>query len=169
VPPDDKPPDNEDRRVEEVVVAAAKAKLQSVMEALPSDALCVAADTLVVCENQILGKPQDKASALAMLAFISGKHQRVVTGLCVGHKEKGILCGWEDAECQMANLTEEEMERIIEAGRSIGVSGGYAIDEEGADPLCRIVRGELSTIIGLPLGMLAGFLKRLGVERCSQA
>ena len=167
-PPNDPPPDAACDPYK-TALRAAEGKLNAVLPRLPADAVCVAADTVVVCDGRVLGKPQNTDQALAMLRFISGKRQKVITAVCVGVSGWGSVCDVAEAECEMAVLNEAQMLRIIEEGRAVGVSGGYAIMEEGDDPFCRIVKGEKSTVVGLPLQTLRRLLKRLEKRRCSQA
>jgi len=167
-PPDDPPPSAACDPYQ-TTLRAAKAKLNAVLPRLPAGAVCVAADTLVVCNGRVLGKPQNADQALAMLRLISGKRQKVITGVCVGAKGLGCVCDVAEAQCEMAVLSEAQMQRIIEEGRAVGVSGGYAIMEEGDDPFCRIITGEKSTVVGLPLQTLQRLLNELEKRRCSQA
>ncbi|RKY14146.1 MAG: hypothetical protein DRP63_08825, partial [Planctomycetota bacterium] len=127
-PPDDPPP-NAHCNPYQTALRAAKAKLSAALPRLPAGAVCIAADTLVVCNDRVLGKPQNADEALAMLRLISGKRQRVITGVCVGAAGCGCVCDVAEAQCEMALLDEAQMLRIIEQGRAVGVSGGYAIME----------------------------------------
>lgn len=121
--------------------------------------LVLGADTIVVCQGQVLGKPADPEEARRMLAQLSGRWHAVYTGIAL---VRGQLAhtGWERTEVAFRPLSKAEIERYVRTGEPLDKAGGYAIQGEGA-ALVRAVRGCYTNVIGLPvpklLAMLAAF------------
>lgn len=121
--------------------------------------LVLGADTIVVCEGRIMGKPSHAAEARRMLAFLSGKRHAVYTGVALvsGSRRR---TGYERTEVTFRALTDKEIRRYVGSGEPLDKAGAYAIQGEGA-ALVATVRGCYTNVIGLPvpkvLAMLAEF------------
>ena len=97
-------------------------------EELPQNYLLITADTVVIAENEILGKPSDKSDALRMLQLLSGKTHHVVTGVTVRSKDK--ICTFAAAsQVTFAQLDTEEMEHYVDQYRPYDKAGAYGIQE----------------------------------------
>ncbi|MCX7703062.1 MAG: Maf family protein [Planctomycetota bacterium] len=148
------------------VVEMAQQKANSVVRKVSQmkGRIILAADTVVECNGELLGKPRDVEEARTILRRCSGREQRVLTGVCVMDVEKGShLSGFEAAVVQMKVLSEVDIEKIIKEGRSLGKAGAYAIREDSPDEFVELLQGSHDTIIGLPLGLVKGLLSQLGV------
>ncbi len=154
------------QKKEEVVLTNARLKGLSVAEAHP-DALVISADTIVVLDDQILGKPEDEADAFRMLQLLSGRTHQVYTaiGLFFEHYQRRTL----DVVCTdvtFRSLTEDEIWAYINTGEPFDKAGGYGIQEQGALLVDRI-DGCYFNVVGFPLSrfftMLTEFMKHFVV------
>ena len=118
--------------------------------AIPREAedVVIAADTIVVCENQVLGKPADKAQAIAMLRALSGRDHQVMTGMTVLRGDRAIT-HTEITDVHFRPLTEEEILRYVATGEPMDKAGAYGIQGFAA-PFVEGIRGDYETVVGLP-------------------
>ena len=147
---------------EELVLTNALRKARAVFARHP-DSLVLSADT-VVCfpgESTVLGKPRDEEDALRMLRLLSGRENRVCTGVA--------LCGpgFEEAETDTASvffdpMTEEEMRAYVRTGEPMDKAGAYAVQGR-ASLFIRAVHGSPSCVIGLPMHLVRRLLAKHGI------
>jgi septum formation protein len=137
----------------------ARAKAVSVAEMRP-DALVLGADTIVVLDGRILGKPVDDSDARRMLEMLSGRTHVVYTGIALVAKDLGReRSAVEATEVTFAPLTETEIDAYISTGSPHDKAGGYGIqDDRGALYVSRI-DGDYYNVVGLPLHRLYRLLK----------
>lgn len=148
---------------EEWVKAVAKAKALDVA-VRRSDALVIGADTAVLIDGEILGKPGDAAEARAMLRRLSGRTHRVVTGVALCHLDRGReLVEVEATDVTFGPLTDEQISRYVATGEPMDKAGAYGIQGYGAT-LVREIRGCYFNVVGLPLFRLARMLGEFGVD-----
>lgn len=119
----------------------------------------IGADTIVVIENKILGKPEDKKELNAMLNLLSGKTHYVITGLAVikGENFATDLC---KTEVGFRELSKREIEEYIESREGEDKAGGYAVQGIGASFINKI-NGPLDNVIGLPVNTLRELIKKI--------
>ena len=117
--------------------------------AVASSGVVVAADTVVVLGGRILGKPADAADARAMLAALSGRTHRVLTGVCVRRNERAHVFSVA-TEVEFRPLCEEEISAYVDSGEPMDKAGAYAV-QGGASSMVRALRGSYSNVVGLPL------------------
>lgn len=120
------------------------------------------ADTEVVLDGEILGKPADRAHALDMLGRLSGRTHQVLTAISLLHQDE-LYTAVSDNRVTFAPLLTSEIARYWDTGEPADKAGGYAIQGAGAAFVARI-EGSYSGIVGLPLYELAQVLKRVGEE-----
>lgn len=122
----------------------------------------LAADTSVVLDEDILGKPGDHFSALGMLARLSGRTHQVMTAVCVqsGADEEVIAV---ETEVSFLTLDRELCEAYLASGEAWDKAGGYGIQGLGG-ALVSGIRGSYSNVVGLPLSETWQLLSRHGVE-----
>jgi nucleoside triphosphate pyrophosphatase len=118
------------------------------------------ADTEVVLDGEILGKPTDRAHALDMLRRLSGRTHQVLTAISLLHQDE-VFAAISDNRVTFAPLLPSDIERYWDTGEPAGKAGGYAIQGMGAAFIARI-EGSYSGIVGLPLYELAQALRRIG-------
>jgi len=152
-------------RYADLVRRAALAKASAV--AGRERGLVLAADTIVVCEGEILGKPADEAEARRMLRKLSGRRHRVYTGVALVKGSRRVV-GYERTEVVFRELSKKQIDWYVSTGEPMDKAGSYAIQGTGA-ALIRAVRGCYTNVIGLPLptvlDMLAEFQRRTGASR----
>lgn len=121
--------------------------------------LVITADTVVIAENEVLGKPRSEQEARDMLHRLSGKVHRVVTGVCVSD---GVSVDQESActEVEFAELTEEEINYYIERYKPMDKAGAYGIQEWIGCIGVKRIDGSFYNVMGLPLHRLYTVLKK---------
>ena len=122
----------------------------------------VAADTIVVLGDQILGKPADRADAKYMLKLLSGKAHTVKTATVVLYKEKALL-QVVTTSVHFRRLTEEEIDWYVGTGEPLDKAGAYGIQGKGA-VLVERIEGSYDNVVGLPLTAVYEMLRRAGVN-----
>ena len=120
------------------------------------DALVIGADTVVICDNQILGKPKDKNDANRMITMLSNKTHIVVTGVYLIGKgiKKSFKC---ITEVTFKKMTEEEINNYCELSTIYDKAGAYAIQEDAGQYISRI-NGSYNNVVGLPIEELKKYL-----------
>lgn len=127
-------------------------------EELPDHYLLITADTVVIAENEILGKPADRADALRMLKLLSGKTHVVVTGVTL-RSQKRMTTFSASSSVTFAALTEEEMTYYIDRFRPFDKAGAYGIQEWIGYVGISQLRGSFYNVMGLPTQRLYNALK----------
>ena len=138
----------------------ARAKAEAVA-ASHADAVVIGADTIVVLDGDILGKPRDAADATTMLRRLSGRTHTVLTAVAVVRSGE-MVSGVEFVEVTFRPLTAEQIERYIATGEPMDKAGAYGIQGFGAVIVER-VDGDYFAVMGLALGRLVGLLEQVGV------
>ena len=114
--------------------------------------LILAADTIVVNGPHILNKARHRAHAREMLGSLRGKSHRVITGICLLRGER-VRLAYAEAVCRVRNVSAAWLEKYLDSGLWRGKAGAYGI-QDGHDPFVELVRGEFSTVVGLPLALV---------------
>ena len=126
------------------------------------DDVLIAADTIVVCQGRILGKPRDEAEAYAMLRLLSGRDHQVMTGVTVLRgKEERVFTPITDLHFR--ELSDKEIYRYIATGEPMDKAGAYGI-QGGAALFCEKMDGDYYNVMGLPVCRLGETLKELAPE-----
>lgn len=120
------------------------------------------ADTEVVLQGEILGKPRDRVHGLEMLRRLAGRTHEVLTAISVRHGEKDETL-LSTSLVSLAPLTEAEIAQYWETGEPADKAGAYAIQGKAAAFIARI-EGSYSGVMGLPLYELVEILKKIGVR-----
>lgn len=126
-----------------------------------SDGIIIAADTIVVIDGKIIGKPRDVEEACDMLTGLSGRMHEVFTGLCILEKPSGrYFLGYERTEVYFRNISQAEIKTYIATGEPMDKAGAYGIQGKGA-LFVEKINGCYFNVVGLPLTLLynalAGF------------
>jgi septum formation protein len=147
----------------EIVIRHARAKARSVAADYPGRIL-VGADTIVVLEGAVFGKPADEDEARAMLAYLQGRTHTVFTGLAVVDLAAGReLSDAEATDVTMRPLVMEEIAAYVATGEPLDKAGAYAIQGRGA-LLVERVDGDYFNVVGLPLFRLSKMLASCGYD-----
>ena len=142
-------------------VALAKARVAA---GRAGSGIVIAADTIVVVDGAILGKPVDAEDARRMLTALSGRQHEVVTGLAVvdAASEKYVT-RISITKVWFRDLTEREIASYVATGEPLDKAGAYGIQERGA-LLVESIEGCYSNVVGLPLSLLGEMLRAFGVS-----
>ena len=127
----------------------------------PGDVV-IAADTIVVLDGAVLGKPADRAEAMAMLHALSGREHLVMTGLTVLRDGRAIT-HTEITGVHFRPLTEAEIFRYVETGEPMDKAGAYGIQGLAA-PFVEGIRGDFYNVMGLPVCRLYKMLQDIAPE-----
>jgi len=138
----------------ELVYFLAKEKAQIIANRHYNNFVC-AFDTMVSCENRVLGKPKDIFEAKKMLNFLTNKIQIVWTGYAIAF-QGNIFSGTESAEL-ILNMSSYEIQEYIYKYPITKFAGAYAIQKE--DHHINIISGDIETIIGAPMKIISQFIK----------
>ena len=123
--------------------------------------LILTADTIVVCDGEILGKPHDAADACAMLRKLSGKTHQVYTGYCLQTADKtvsGTVC----SDVTFKELSDEEITYYVEKYKPLDKAGAYGIQEWIGYIGITGIRGSYYNVMGLPVQRIYEEIKKLG-------
>ena len=144
----------------EVIVQHLAQKKAAAVAASHPEALTLGADTIVVLENDILGKPTDESNARAMLRCLSGATHEVYTGIALLHPPSNrCRTSYEATRVTFGTLTAQEIDAYVASGSPMDKAGGYGIqDDHGALFVARI-DGDYYNVVGLPLHRLYRLLR----------
>lgn len=126
--------------------------------------LVLAADTIVVLGNEIIGKPKDKTDAMRILKKLSGTTHHVITGYTIIDTTTGKhITDSDQTTVVVKKLSEKEIEAYIKTGEPLDKAGGYGAQEKGAIFIEKI-DGNFSNVVGLPLPKVTESLKKFGLH-----
>ena len=139
----------------------AEAKARAAASRVGPPAVVIAADTAVVVDGELLGKPASPEDAGRMLRRLSGRTHQVLTGLAVLQLPEGTACvELETTQVTFAPLSETEIESYLASGEPLDKAGGYAIQGRGGRFITR-VEGCYFNVVGLPLARLYRMLREM--------
>jgi len=122
------------------------------------------ADTIVVCEGEVFGKPADKADARRMLGMLSGREHQVITGIALIDAASGTArIGHDVTSVRFSKLSNSEIEAYIDSDEPYDKAGSYAVQGKGA-LLVEGIEGCYTNVVGLPLRKLYCMLKEFGIK-----
>ena len=143
-----KPPFDEVSRVSRLKALAVRREKGDVV---------IAADTIVVCEGEVLGKPRDEEDAFHILSLLSGRHHEVMTGMTVLRDDE-IVTHTEVTKIHFRRLHPEEIRAYIASGEPMDKAGAYGI-QGGAALFADQMEGDYYNVMGLPVCRLAMILR----------
>jgi septum formation protein len=156
-------PDDGGRRAETLALRKA-----TEVAARVGEGLVLGADTIVVCDSRLLGKPRDRDEARLFLEQLSGRSHLVVTALALvqaGGWPTAI--GQEVTEVRVRPLKPETIDAYVQTDEPLDKAGGYAIQGAGA-ALIEGIKGSFTNVVGLPLGRLRALLLGFGIDPLSR-
>lgn len=159
VQPADIPEDPQpEETAEECAERLAREKALAVARQRPQDVV-LGADTVVVVDGQILGKPSDGADAARMLRLLSGREHRVITGVCLVVSGRPSVAS-ETTLVTVSEITEEDIASYIASGEPMDKAGAYAIQGIASRWIPRI-EGDYSNVVGLPVALVWRILREI--------
>ncbi len=149
-------------QAEDYVGSIASDKAGAVSANGHSEALVIGADTSVVLEGKILGKPVDEVEARVMLTALRGRSHRVVTGVTVS-RDGAVATSVTSSDVEMRHYSDAEMEAYIASGEPFDKAGGYAIQDREFAPVSRL-SGCYLNVVGFPLCEVVRLMSEVGVD-----
>jgi septum formation protein len=134
----------------------AREKAEAIFVAHPTSTV-LGADTIVVCDAEILGKPADAADAARMLRLLSNRSHQVITGVAI-LSPQGTVTRAETTTVVMREILEKEIETYIATGEPMDKAGAYAI-QGGAAKFVVQIEGDYTNIVGLPVALVQKLLQ----------
>jgi septum formation protein len=142
--------------------AAAENVATTNMNAMNKNLLIIAADTIVVVNGDVLGKPGNEEESLKMIERLQGRAHEVLTGVGVRWKERA-MSALERTWVRFRPLDEAAMRAYVNTGEGLDKAGAYAIQGKGA-LLVSSIEGDYFNVVGLPLCRLAAMLEAMGLD-----
>lgn len=123
------------------------------------ESLVIGADTIVVLDNEILGKPKNEDEAFDMLSKLSNREHQVITGMSIVNIENNKkIVDYTISNVKFKNLTDQDIRDYISTGECLDKAGSYGIQGYGA-LLVKEIQGDYFNIVGLPISKLSDILK----------
>lgn len=148
----------------DIVMTLARAKAQAVASAAEGDSVVLGADTVVVIDDVILGKPRDPGDAVDMLMRLQGRTHQVYTGIALassGPVAFQTRSAYRVTDVEFAPFTRETAAAYVATGEPLDKAGAYGIQALGALLITQI-RGDYFNVVGLPLNLLGDLLRQIG-------
>lgn len=161
------PKTNEERILDETptefALRTSKEKALSVSEKVDKESTILSADTIVVIENKILGKPNDESEAMKTLNMLSGKTHKVITAFTLVQPENKILhMEAVKTEVKIKNLAPREIEGYINTKEPMDKAGSYGIQGIGSF-MVEEIKGSYTNVVGLPIAQVVEALQKLNL------
>lgn len=152
---------NQDVLPQELVMLQAKEKAIDVAAKVSKNDVVIGADTIVVFNGKVYGKPVDIDDARQILASLSGNEHQVITGIAVAASGR-IWTDFVITTVKFSPISSEEIEKYLETGEPMDKAGAYGIQGIGA-LMVEGIQGCYNNVVGLPLNKLSDVLKKAGV------
>ena len=150
--------DNPHEAVQQLAKVKGKAVLRKVEN---EEKLIVSADTVVVMDKEVLGKPKNRDDAFNMIKKLSGNKHSVITGICVINtlNPEKICTDYEITEVYFKKLSDVDIINYLDTGEYTDKAGGYGIQSKGAFLVDKI-NGDYFNVVGLPISLLYDLIKK---------
>lgn len=145
---------------EEVAIYIARNKAMAVQQSVEADRIILAADTIVVLEDHIIGKPVHREDAVSMLLALSGEKHKVITGVVIRQGEKEIAFA-DSTEVEFHDLTLEQIEFYVDKYKPYDKAGAYAIQEWIGVVGIQSINGDFYNVMGLPVSRVIRELHKI--------
>ncbi len=136
--------------IDEIAIHIARNKALAIQSSIAKSTPIIAADTIVVLEGRIIGKPKDRADAINILTSLSGKRHKVVTGVVILQGQKEIAFA-ETTEVNFHELTLAQIEFYVDNYKPYDKAGAYAIQEWIGVVGIKKITGDFYNVMGLPV------------------
>lgn len=152
----------ENLSIEEIAIHIARNKALAVKRSGNINIPILAADTIVVLQNEIIGKPKNRADAIKILSWLSGKQHKVITGVVILNCEKELSFS-ETTEVVFHELNLAQIEFYVDNYKPYDKAGAYAIQEWIGVVGIKSVKGDFYNVMGLPVSRVVQALQGLKV------
>ena len=146
--------------VSEVAIHIAKNKALAILQSNNINIPVLAADTIVVLQNEIIGKPKDRADAIHILSKLSGQKHAVITGVVIMQGQKEIAFA-DITEVEFYSLTPEQISFYVDKYKPYDKAGAYAIQEWIGVIGIKSINGDFYNVMGLPVSKVVQALNSL--------
>lgn len=143
-----------------VPVHIARNKALAVKKQLPADRIVLAADTVVVLDGDIIGKPRDRDDAVSILTRLAGNQHEVITGVILSRGQQEIAFA-DSTAVYFHELTKKQIETYVDKYRPFDKAGAYAIQEWIGVVGIRGIEGDFYNVMGLPVSRVVQELEQL--------
>ena len=148
----------------EIAVSAARHKVRNVLERIGFPAVVVGADTIVVVDGEVMGKPEDALKAREMLTKLSGREHEVITGIAVADSVSGTeLVDYQTTRVRMKSISPARIKKYVDTGEPLDKAGAYAIQGRAA-VFVDSISGCYFNVVGLPVTKLDELLRAVGMD-----
>ena len=144
--------------IENIPIYIARNKALVIESILQAPRTILAADTIVVLNNKVIGKPVDRADAISILTALSGKKHRVITGVVI-LKDKKEIAFSDSTEVCFHPLTAEQISFYVDTYKPYDKAGAYAIQEWIGVTGIKSINGDFYNVMGLPVSRVVQALK----------
>lgn len=150
----------EEMTVEEAAIHIARNKALAVKDSIKEKIPILAADTIVVLDDKLIGKPASREEAIDFLTQLSGRIHKVITGVFILYVDKEIFFA-DTTEVEFHDLTKEEIEFYVDKYKPYDKAGAYAIQEWIGVVGIKSVNGDFYNVMGLPVSRVIKNLQKL--------
>lgn len=147
----------------DVAIHIAKQKAKALIHKTFSKTI-LAADTIVVLDTEIIGKPKNRADAISILTKLSGKKHEVITGVVILNGEQEISFA-DITQVEFHPLTQEQVEFYIDKYKPYDKAGAYAIQEWIGVTGIKSIQGDFYNVMGLPISRVVLALKEMAIQK----
>ena len=149
---------------EDIAIHIASNKALAVTEKAASqkDTIIIAADTIVVLNNEVIGKPLNREDAIRILQKLSGQTHHVITGVCILSNDETIKFS-EKTEVEFHNVSLAQIEYYVDHYKPYDKAGAYAIQEWIGVTAVKSINGDFYNVMGLPVSRVIKELSKLGI------
>jgi septum formation protein len=147
--------------VEDVAPYLSRLKSLAYPTSLGHNDILVTADTTVVLDGEVLGKPKDEQDAVRMLTSLSGRTHEVYTGVCIVYPKKDgvkIVTDFARTEVVFHTLTKRQIHDYVKTGSPMDKAGAYGIQDGG---LVKEINGSFSNVVGLPVELCRAMMEKI--------
>lgn len=148
----------EDMDVEDVPKYLARKKAEAAIPLIDSESLVLTADSVVIMQDKIFGKPADEAEAIEMISLLAGHHHLVITGVFIGNHNNGV--GFSDyTSVWLEPMSKEEIEYYVRTSPPLDKAGAYGIQDWIGWAKVSRIEGSYANVMGLPVHQVYETLK----------
>lgn len=149
-----------DLPVQEIAIHIARNKALTIQQSNNSNIPILAADTIVVLQNEIIGKPKDREDAVNILSRLSGNHHKVITGVVILKADKEISFA-DVTDVEFHSLTQAQIEFYVDKYNPYDKAGAYAIQEWIGVVGIKTINGDFYNVMGLPVSRVVQAINSL--------
>ena len=147
-----------DMDVEDVPEYLARKKAEAAIPLIDTESLVLTADSVVIMQDQIFGKPVDEAEAIEMISLLAGHHHLVITGVFIGNHKNGV--GFSDyTSVWLEPMSKEEIEYYVKSSPPLDKAGAYGIQDWIGWAKVSRIEGSYANVMGLPVHQVYETLK----------